>query len=212
MCEWRSSKGVLGLTLAELGYISEGAGISGRVQWTHPNFTGGARSLTATLEGQSGIGSVATQEEKLLRGSLTLTQPYIHVPQLSLGIGPFSEYRDDLRDRSVSVGVSGIFLYRLASLSTIALEYRYEASHIYEYRFGTSSDGTISLARLLALNNPALQDSLGPGYRQELGDVDRLVRQSRQPGQSSKGLVHPPSGGDHGPVRDHAPCSSDDWT
>ncbi|HEX6407437.1 MAG TPA: BamA/TamA family outer membrane protein [Gemmatimonadales bacterium] len=149
------------LTLAELGYISEGAGISGRAQWTHPNFTGGARSLTATLEGQSGIGSVASQEEKLLRGSLTLTQPYIHVPQLSLGIGPFSEYRDDLRDRSVSVGISGIFLYRLANLSTIALEYRYEASHIYEYRFGTSSDGTISLARLLASNNPALQDSLG---------------------------------------------------
>ncbi|MFL5514440.1 MAG: outer membrane protein assembly factor [Gemmatimonadales bacterium] len=154
-------EGVPRVTLAELGYISEGAGVSGRVQWTHPNFTGGARSLTATLEGQSGIGSVATQEEKLLRGSLTLTQPYIHVPQLSLAIGPFSEYRDDLRDRSVSVGVSGIFLYRLASLSTIALEYRYEASHIYEYRFGTSSDGTINLARLLALNDPVLQDSLG---------------------------------------------------
>src|SRR4029079_19532136 len=84
------------LSLAELGYISEGAGISGRGQWTHPNFTGGARSLTASLEGQSGIGSVSSQEEKLLRGSLTLTQPYIHVPQLSLGIGPFSEYRDDL--------------------------------------------------------------------------------------------------------------------
>jgi len=149
------------VTLAEMGYISEGAGLSGRVQWTDPNFTGGARSLTATLEGQSGIGSVASQEEELLRGSLTLTQPYIHIPQLSLGIGPFSEYRDDLRDRSVSVGISGIFLYRLASLSTIALEYRYEASHIYEYRFGTSSDGTIDLARLLALNNPALQDSLG---------------------------------------------------
>jgi outer membrane protein insertion porin family len=149
------------LSLAEVGYISDGPGISGRVQWTHPNFTGGARSLTASLEAQTGVGSVTTQTEKLLRGSLTLTQPYLHVPELSLGVGPFSEYRDDLRDRSVSVGISAVFLYRLASLSTIALEYRYEASHIYEYRLGNSSDGTVSLARLLAVRFPALQDSLG---------------------------------------------------
>jgi outer membrane protein insertion porin family len=149
------------LSLAELGYISEGAGISGRVQWTHPNFTGGARSLTASVEGQSGIGSVASQKEKLLRGSLTLTQPYVYMPRLSLGIGPFSEYRDDLEDRSVAVGVSATFLYRLGSLNTIALRYQYEASHIYEYRFGTSSDGSTTLAHLLALNNPAIQDSLG---------------------------------------------------
>jgi outer membrane protein insertion porin family len=149
------------LSLAELGYISDGPGISGRVQWTHPNFTGGARSLTASLEAQTGVASVATQAEKLLRGSLTLTQPYVHVPELSLGVGPYSEYRDDLRDRSVSVGISAVFLYRLASLSTIALEYQYEASHIYEYRLGNSTDGTTSLARLLALHFPALQDSLG---------------------------------------------------
>ena len=149
------------VSLAELGYISEGAGISGRVQWTHPNFTGGARSLTASVEGQSGIGSVASQKEKLLRGSLTLTQPYVYMPRLSLGIGPFSEYRDDLQDRSIAVGVSAIFLYRLGTLNTIALRYQYEASHIYEYRFGTSSDGSTTLARVLALNNPALQDSLG---------------------------------------------------
>ena len=149
------------VSLAELGYISEGAGISGRVQWTHPNFTGGARSLTASVEGQSGIGSVASQKEKLLRGSLTLTQPYVYMPRLSLGIGPFSEYRDDLQDRSIAVGVSATFLYRLGTLNTIALRYQYEASHIYEYRFGTTSDGSINLARLLAINSPALQDSLG---------------------------------------------------
>ena len=149
------------LALAEVGYISEGAGLSGRVQWNHPNFTGGARSLTATVEGQSGIGAVGTQPEKLLRGSLTLMQPYVEVPELSLSVGPFSEYRDDPQDRSVSLGLSAIFLYRLGSLSTLALEYQYEASHIYEYRLGTASDGTIDLAQLLALQFPALLDSLG---------------------------------------------------
>ena len=76
------------LTLAEVGYVSEGAGLTGRVQWTHPNFTGGARSLTASLEGQSGAGAVGTEAEQLLRASLSLTQPYVFIPRLSLIVGP----------------------------------------------------------------------------------------------------------------------------
>ena len=149
------------LALAELGYISEGAGISGRVQWNHPNFTGGARSLTASLEAQTGAGAIGTEAEKLLRGSLSLTQPYVHVPRLSLVVGPFAEYRDDLQDRSVDVGLSTILLYRLGGLSSLALEYQYSASHIYEYRLGNASDGTIGLAKLVALQFPALVDSIG---------------------------------------------------
>jgi outer membrane protein insertion porin family len=149
------------LSLAELGYISEGAGISARAQWIHPNFTGGARSLTASLEGQTGIGAIGTQAEKLLRASLALTQPYVHVPELSLVVGPFVEYRDDLEDRSANIGLSTILLYRFGGLSSVALEYQYRASHIYEYRFGNASDGTIGLSKLLALQFPALVDSLG---------------------------------------------------
>jgi outer membrane protein assembly complex protein YaeT len=154
------------LSLAELGYISEGAGISGRVQWTHPNFTGGARSLTTSLEVQTGAGAVTGQAEKLLRASVSLTQPYVSVPQLSLIFGPFAEYRDDLQDRSAEVGLSTILLYRLGGLSSVALEYRYSAKHIYEYRFGNASSGTIDLGELLALQFPSLVDSLGR-------DVDR---------------------------------------
>jgi outer membrane protein insertion porin family len=63
------------LTLAEVGYVSEGAGLTGRVQWTNPNFTGGARSLTTSLEAQSGAGAVGTEAEQLLRASVSLTQP-----------------------------------------------------------------------------------------------------------------------------------------
>jgi outer membrane protein insertion porin family len=154
------------LSLAELGYISEGAGLSGRVQWDHPNFTGGARTLTTSLEIQSGAWALTGQAEKLLRGSVSLTQPYVHVPQLSLVVGPFAEYRDDLEDRSIDLGLSTILLYRLGGFSSVALEYRYSASHIYEYRFGNSSSGTINLGELLALQAPALLDSLGR-------DVDR---------------------------------------
>ena len=69
-CAWGTR--ILGLTLAEVGYVSDGPGLTGRVQWTHPNFTGGARSLSASLEGQSGVGAVGTEAEQLISGT---TQP-----------------------------------------------------------------------------------------------------------------------------------------
>ena len=149
------------LTLAEVGYVSDGPGLTGRVQWTHPNFTGGARSLSASLEGQSGVGAVGTEAEQLLRGSLSLTQPYVFVPRLSLIVGPFAEYRDDLQDRSTAVGGTATLLYRLGVLSSLALQYEFSARHIDEYRFGDVSAGDISLLELLSLQNPALIDSLG---------------------------------------------------
>ena len=135
------------LTLAEVGYVSEGAGLTGRVQWTHPNFTGGARSLTASLEGQSGAGAVGTEAEQLLRASLSLTQPYVFVPRLSLIVGPYAEYRNDLKDQSVAVGFNTTLVHRLAPLSSVALDYRISARHIYEYHFGEVSTGDINLAR-----------------------------------------------------------------
>ncbi|HWN18158.1 MAG TPA: BamA/TamA family outer membrane protein [Gemmatimonadales bacterium] len=148
------------LALAELGYISEGAGFTGRVQWNHPNFTGGARSLTASIEAQSGAGAIGTEAERLLRGSLNLSQPYVFAPRFSLLVGPFAEYRDDLSDRSAAIGLSTTLLYRIAPLSSIALQYQFSARRIYEYRFGDVSAG-ISLSEFLVNQNPALIDSLG---------------------------------------------------
>ncbi len=149
------------LTLAEVGYVSEGAGLTGRVQWTDPNFTGGARSLTATLEGQSGAGAVGTEAERLLRTSLSLTQPYVFIPRLSLIVGPYAEYRNDLKDQSIAVGINAALVYRLAALSSIALEYRFSARHIYEYHFGAVTSGDVNLLELLSLQYPPLLDSLG---------------------------------------------------
>src|SRR5262249_23938133 len=42
-------------TTIEGGYATDGAGVSGQVRWTHPNFTGDARSLNAVLLFQSGL-------------------------------------------------------------------------------------------------------------------------------------------------------------
>jgi outer membrane protein assembly factor BamA len=149
------------LTLAEVGYVSEGAGLTGRVQWTDPNFTGGARSLTASVEAQSGAGAVGTEAEQLLRASLSLTQPYVFVPRLSLIVGPYAEYRNDLKDQSAAVGFNATLIYRLAPLSSVALEYRFSARNIHEYHFGAVSTGDINLLELLALQYPPLIDSLG---------------------------------------------------
>ena len=170
------------LTLAEVGYVSEGAGLTGRVQWTDPNFTGGARSLTATLEGQSGAGAVGTEAEQLLRASLSLTQPYVFIPRLSFIVGPYAEYRNDLKDQSVAVGMNAALVYRLAALSSVALEYRFSRRHIYEYHFGATSSGDIDLLELLTLKYPPLIDSLGYNENKStftlsgsFADVDNLT-------------------------------------
>jgi outer membrane protein insertion porin family len=148
------------VTLAEVGYASSGAGLTGNAQWTHPNFTGGARSLTASFQAQSGAGALGTVAERLLGGSLNLTQPYVFVPQLSLVAGPFAEYRDDLEDRSTTIGLTAAAIYGFAPLSSLALQYRYAGRRISEYRGGIAS-GNLSLIKLLALHSPSLLDSLG---------------------------------------------------
>ena len=149
------------LTLAEVGYVSEGAGLTGRVQWTHPNFTGGARSLTASVEGQTGAGAIGTEAEQLLRVSLSLTQPYVFMPRLSFIAGPWLEYRNDLHDESGAVGVDATLVYRLAALSSLALGYRFSARNIREYHFGDVTAGDVDLLTLLAARYPPLIDSLG---------------------------------------------------
>ncbi len=147
------------LSLAEVGYVSDGAGLTGRIQWTHPNFTGGARSLTASLELQTGAASVSAQSEQLLHAGLTLTQPYVFVRGLIGSIGPFFEYQDDYRDKSVSLGVTASLVYRLSDLSSIALQYRYRAREILEYRFGD-------------VTPPVLASGPGVGVLDSLGTSD----------------------------------------
>jgi outer membrane protein insertion porin family len=169
-------------TLAELGYVSEGPGLTARVQWAHPNFTGGARSLTASIEAQTGVVTIGVQPERLLRGSLNLTQPYVGKSQLSLVVGPFAEYRDDFQDRSAAVGLSTTLIYRLAALSSVALRYQFSARRIFEYRFGDVSTDNISLLELLSLQYPPLIDSLGRNIDKSsltlvgsISDVDDLA-------------------------------------
>ena len=138
-----------------MGYISEGAGLTGRVQWTHPNFTGGARSLTASLEGQTRRGAIGTEAEQLLRGSLSLTQPYVFIPRLSFIVGPLGgvperpagSFRRNRHRRDPGVPAR--------PLSSIALQYQFSARHIDEYHFGDVSAGDVSSGRAPVASIPA---------------------------------------------------------
>ena len=174
------------LSLAEVGYVSDGPGLTGRVQWTHPNFTGGARSLTASLELQTGVASVTAQSERLLHAGLTLTQPYVFVPGLIGSVGPFFEYRDDYRDRSASFGVTAALVYRLTDLSSVALQYRYRHREIFEYRFGDLAPASLDDQTRGALDDLRLLDSLGTSDDEStltlsgtLGRVDDVINPRR---------------------------------
>jgi outer membrane protein insertion porin family len=87
-------------TGVQLGYVTDGAGVSAQGRWTHPNFTGGARSLNVVALVQTGWGNLGTVPEKLARLTLTLRQPYVGNPKLSLSVGPKGELRDDEVERS----------------------------------------------------------------------------------------------------------------
>lgn len=174
------------LTLAEIGYISDGAGLTGRVQWTHPNFTGGARSLTASLEAATGSGSLEGRGERFVRPSLTLTQPYVFTPGLLATVGPYLEYRDDYRDRSLALGVTAALIRRFGEFSSVALQYQFSGRNIYEYRGGEVSPGNVSLLTLLSLRDSTIIDSLGSqeqvstlNLTARLGKVDDVVNPRR---------------------------------
>jgi outer membrane protein insertion porin family len=174
------------LSLAEIGYVSDGPGLTGRVQWTHPNFTGGARSLTASLEIQTGVASLDAQSERLLHAGLTLTQPYVFVRGLIGSVGPFFEFQDDYRDKSVSLGASASLVYRLAALSSVTLQYRYRAREILEYRFGDVAPSDLDAQTSGTLNYLAFLDSLGSSDDEStltlsasLGKVDNVVNPRR---------------------------------
>jgi len=106
----------------EVGYATDG-GFGGEAQWSHRSIFGGAQALTASLSGQTGILALSETYERFVRGSLTFRQPIRGTTALTLHAGPFAEYRDDYRDRSVQVGLETTLLYQIGALSSVALRY-----------------------------------------------------------------------------------------
>lgn len=119
-------------TTIEGGYATDGAGVCGQVRWTHPNFTGDARSLNAVLLFQSGLWATSDVKDRLLRGTLVLNQPYLGYPQLSMGFGPSFELRDGQIDRSAAWSIQNTLVWRFTTLQSAALRYEYTYRRVDE--------------------------------------------------------------------------------
>jgi outer membrane protein insertion porin family len=82
---------------AEVGYAREN-GAEAQGQWTHRNFLGGARTFSAGLLAESGLGATPVggyRFSRTFRGTLSLRQPYLFSRKLSGIVAPFVEYRRD---------------------------------------------------------------------------------------------------------------------
>ena len=127
------------LVRGEAGLVSAG-GVTGEVNWTHRSFMQGVRTLTLTGTAQTGALSYEDPAQQLYRASATLFQPYIGNRRLSLALGPYVEYRNDLRDRSRAGGLEASLAYAVGPLRSIALGYTISHREILSYGFGENLD------------------------------------------------------------------------
>lgn len=118
------------------GYVgySNVAGVSLGGEWSHRNFAGGARTLTVSGASETGVAAVFTGVPDIYaRAAVSLRQPFVLVPGLSLVASPFGEYRNDYRDRSWEAGMDGTLVYQYAPLRAVSLRYRVSHREVLDY-------------------------------------------------------------------------------
>lgn len=143
----RLEEGKTRLVTGEFGYLSD-AGITLKGEWTHRNFRGGARTLTLTAVGQTGLWAWEDDPERLARGTVSLAQPGVIGRYTSLVASPYLEYRDDYRDFSQKIGFDGTLVtIRESWLRTLSLQYAISSRRVFEYR--ASSGGDLSIFELI---------------------------------------------------------------
>ncbi len=126
------------IVTAQGGYFSE-AGLTSRAQWTHRNFFGAARTFTASVNAQTGIGAFATNPDIVYRASVSLRQPYFFNRRLSVAVSPFAEVRDNYIDNSTAFGSNASLIYEVGELKTATLQYGFETRDVRSYSFSTAS-------------------------------------------------------------------------
>jgi outer membrane protein insertion porin family len=140
--------------------LASGGGLSGQVEWSHNAFMGGLRTFTATASAQTGALSFETPPQQLYRFALSVFQPYLGDRRLALAVGPFVEYRDDLRDRSRALGLETSLVYAAGPLRSITLGYSISHRRILDYGFGANLD-PIQYLPILGLAEPDAAGRLG---------------------------------------------------
>ena len=142
----------------ELGYVS-GAGITSSGEFTHRNFLGGARSLTLSALGETGVLGTNDIPNRQFRAALTFRQPWFLHPRSTLLVSPFYHYRDDVTDRSWQYGLETSLLHQLGPNQALSLTHRYSSRQILDYRLGTGN--SLDLETLLELLALGALDSTG---------------------------------------------------
>lgn len=144
---------------AEAGYTSDG-GIAAEARWDDRNVLGEGQSLALSVTGQSGALAIERNPERFVRGDVTFTLPVLGQGAYTLSVGPYSEYRDDYRDRSFRVGFETTLLRRIGRISSVSLGYEMSRRRIFEHRF-TDISGGVDVLELLSLGADGVFDELG---------------------------------------------------
>ena len=155
----RVQEGAPRLIAGQVGYVSAGGGVTASADLTHHNLFGGARTLRLNTTVQTGALSFEGIPEREYRLSATYRRPFTFNPRLSLSIGPYGQYRDNLIDRSWELGVGSTLLYEVATYSFLTVQHRFWSRRILDFRFGSGS--SIDLLNLVRLMGEGAVDSLG---------------------------------------------------
>lgn len=147
------------LVRGDVGAASNG-GLTGQADWTHRSFLGGLRTFTLGAAAQTGVASLESPPEERYRLALSLFQPYIGDRRVSLAVGPFGEYRNDLRERSWRVGLETSLVLASGPLRSLALGYTFSHRRVLNYGFANQLD-PIEYLPLLGLAPPDIIDRLG---------------------------------------------------
>ena len=117
---------------AEFGYDGV-AGVWGEGSWSHRNFFGGARVLTASAELRTGfLSSTPSLSHRLGRGAVALTQPYFFVSDLIAVFEPYVQLESDplllVTDQPFGInrreyGLNTTIIYGLQTTRTFSLQY-----------------------------------------------------------------------------------------
>jgi outer membrane protein insertion porin family len=117
------------LVWARAGWRSA-SGIAGEAHWTHRDFFGNARTFTASVNAESGLGALEVTRSRTIGASLLVRQPYVWHRSVSASIGPFVQFRDDYRDRSLLYGVETTVLYQYTALETFSLQHEISRTRV----------------------------------------------------------------------------------
>jgi len=125
----RVQEGRARVVSGEIGYATERGAIA-QGQWEHRNFLGDARSLTVSSVANTGLLAVNENVERRYGVSTSMRQPYIFDYRLSGTVGPYAEYRNDIRDESFTVGTDVSLLFERGAFKQVSATYGISTRHV----------------------------------------------------------------------------------